>query len=50
MDVFDFMKECHINIEEFFQQTPSPNLDLERGFKQLQFDMEKQIRLWWDII
>lgn len=49
MDVFDFMKERHINLEDIFQDTPSPNIDLERGFKELQFDMEKQIRLWWAI-
>lgn len=49
MDVFNFMKGRQTNIEDIFQQTPSPNLDLERGFKQLQYDMEKQIRLWWDI-
>lgn len=49
MDVFNFMKGRQINVEELFQQAPSPNVDLERGFKQLQYDMEKQIRLWWDM-
>lgn len=49
MDVFNFLKGHQINIEEVFQQAPSPNLDLERGFKQLQSDMEKQVRLCWDI-
>lgn len=43
------MKGRQINIEEIFQKALSPNLDLEIGFKQLQSDMEKQVRLWWDI-
>lgn len=49
MDVFNFMKDRHINVEEIFQQTPSPNLDLDKGFKQLKYDTEKQVRLWRDI-
>lgn len=49
MNVFNFMQSRQTNLEEIFQQKPSPNLDLERGFKQLQYDTEKQICLWWDI-
>ena len=49
MDVFNFMQSRQTNIEEIFQQQPSPNVDLDRSFKQLQFNMEKQIRAWWDI-
>lgn len=49
MDVFDFMKGITFDLEEVFQSNPTPNVDLDRGFKELQHDMEKQIRIWWDI-
>lgn len=48
LDIFDFMKVRNVDLDECFQLHTKINSDLEKGFKQLQHDIEKQIKLWWD--
>lgn len=49
MDVFTFMENRNINLDEIFNSlNKTRNTDLESMIKKLGHLMEKKVNLWWD--